>query len=176
MLNLDHRITTDPILMTTDIQLTFESFDPNAEPLCNHRPHLNGFRRRCYYCYHAARQGPNLECTYYGIIIGARDKYALKGWKDLRKRILERDNQQCVICWSGDRLHIHHRNGEATDDDLDNLITLCDSCHARIHIESRKDGVQMRVERMLSTCLSMARESDRDSGSEIALTGQSSER
>ena len=48
-----------------------------------------------------------------------------------RKKIVKRDNSQCVICGSKDYLEVHHklaiyRGGGAEDD---NLITLCKPCH-----------------------------------------------
>lgn len=31
------------------------------------------------------------------------------------------------------RLVVHHRDGNATNNDPNNLITLCDSCHKKVH-------------------------------------------
>lgn len=49
----------------------------------------------------------------------------------LRKKILERDNNQCVLCGFNEGLEVHHMHalylgGKSTED---NLITLCEQCH-----------------------------------------------
>jgi Holliday junction DNA helicase RuvB len=53
----------------------------------------------------------------------------------LRRKVLARDGHKCRLCGSRHRLHIHHiipvSMGGLTE--LDNLITLCRSCHARAH-------------------------------------------
>src|SRR5690606_23795367 len=64
-------------------------------------------------------------------------------WKARRKTILERDRNQCVICKSERKLHVHHRqyhfsvtlnafkNPWDYDDRL--MITLCENCHRKGH-------------------------------------------
>lgn len=64
-------------------------------------------------------------------------------WKAKRKEIIERDLFKCVICSSGEDLHVHHRQYhfiKATQKfkvpwDYPNhlLITLCSTCHGRGH-------------------------------------------
>jgi hypothetical protein len=58
-------------------------------------------------------------------------------WRRLSRQAKQRDNYQCQVC--GDRpgdpycqLHAHHRvpRGQGGSDALENLITLCDLCHA----------------------------------------------
>lgn len=55
---------------------------------------------------------------------------------ELRKRILERDNNTCMKCNAiSVQMQIHHiiplsDNG---DDNISNLITLCSSCHTEVH-------------------------------------------
>jgi len=55
---------------------------------------------------------------------------------ETRKDVLERDHNKCQICNSRGNLHIHHiiqrRNGG--NHNIDNLITLCGSCHRHIEI------------------------------------------
>ena len=54
---------------------------------------------------------------------------------ELRKQVLKRF-PNCVLCGSVDKLHVHHiiprRDDENLCNSLDNLITLCSSCHCRI--------------------------------------------
>jgi hypothetical protein len=63
--------------------------------------------------------------------------YSSAFWKRLSRTRKERDGYQCQLC--GDRkgdpyceLHAHHivRRSDDGPDSLDNLITLCDLCHA----------------------------------------------
>lgn len=56
-------------------------------------------------------------------------------WKEKRARILKRDNFTCVRCGTGKNLRVHHIRypevlGTESDDDL---ITVCDDCHQKIH-------------------------------------------
>ncbi len=53
----------------------------------------------------------------------------------LRRKVLKRDGHSCRCCGSRHRLHMHHviwysRGGKTR---LDNLVTLCRSCHALVH-------------------------------------------
>lgn len=58
-------------------------------------------------------------------------------WYSARRRALGRDNRTCQDCGATDHLHVHHiipgRLFSCTEyaNDLDNLITLCESCHRR---------------------------------------------
>ena len=135
--------------MTIDIQLTLDSFVGDGEPLCRRRPELNGFKGLCYYCPHSERRGADLVCTAFGSAIRARDKYSLKGWKEIRKRILARDGRRCTLCGASEELHIHHVNLNKTDDNPDNLLTLCEICHARIHTALAQEGGRERVEQVI---------------------------
>lgn len=56
-------------------------------------------------------------------------------WRAKRALILKRDNYCCTLCDNNTSLQVHHTKytgyaWEAPDDDL---ITLCDSCHAAAH-------------------------------------------
>lgn len=56
-------------------------------------------------------------------------------WKEKRMRILKRDGFQCRYCGTGMNLVVHHINypeelGTETDDDL---ITVCETHHKKIH-------------------------------------------
>ena len=58
-------------------------------------------------------------------------------WERNRLAALERDGHRCQDCGSTHRLHVHHlrewdQNDPATHG-LDNLLTVCASCHRRRH-------------------------------------------
>lgn len=60
-------------------------------------------------------------------------------WKERRRRILARDGFKCVLCGSGINLNVHHltyiNKGHEEDDDL---VTLCQKCHEKVHKEDIK--------------------------------------
>ncbi len=68
-------------------------------------------------------------------------------WKIVRTTVLERDGWTCQGCrlvsFNGKSLHVHHRihrkNGGT--EELENLITLCDSCHKAEHNKKEKVNV-----------------------------------
>lgn len=65
--------------------------------------------------------------------------YGQPHWrKQLRASVLERDGHMCQGCFSTKQLVVHHiRPWRASrDNSLENLITVCRSCHARMHAEA----------------------------------------
>lgn len=54
-----------------------------------------------------------------------------------KEKVLERDEYKCVCCGLGDQLIIHHKDhsgsNETPNNDIENLETLCRSCHAKHH-------------------------------------------
>jgi RNA-directed DNA polymerase len=63
-------------------------------------------------------------------------------WAELRLAVLARDNYQCTQCGSSDHLHVHHcrarRHGGTNQ--IDNLQTLCEHCHACTQTWGRPRG------------------------------------
>lgn len=55
-----------------------------------------------------------------------------------RKIVLKRDHYSCTSCGSGMRLVVHHIDENVQNNNLDNLITKCQSCH--IHDHNTKDS------------------------------------
>jgi 5-methylcytosine-specific restriction endonuclease McrA len=53
----------------------------------------------------------------------------------LTKQVLARDGWRCQNCGASDQLQIHHLNWRSRlgVDCIENLITLCANCHARLH-------------------------------------------
>lgn len=57
-----------------------------------------------------------------------------------RALVLARDNYACVICKSDEQIQVHHKDRKGRNkkkseqnNDIDNLITLCSSCHIKQH-------------------------------------------
>lgn len=67
----------------------------------------------------------------------------------MRQLILERDNYECVVCKSKTHLCIHHKDGSGRRDrtdinsnnDISNLITLCNSCHTKLHHYQKRENI-----------------------------------
>jgi hypothetical protein len=76
-----------------------------------------------------------------------------KRWIARRSEILQRDNHQCVICFSSEMLQVHHRQYHFVkalsqfkapweyEDYL--LITLCEKCHSRGHSKFKVPNVYL---------------------------------
>jgi 5-methylcytosine-specific restriction endonuclease McrA len=58
-----------------------------------------------------------------------------KAYRQLHRKILERDGWRCQACGSMENLQVHHmqfRSHSGADDEV-NLITLCADCHMLVH-------------------------------------------
>lgn len=59
-----------------------------------------------------------------------------KYWKNVRSIILKRDSYLCQNCKSSKNLHVHHLtydNHFREHEKLNDLVTLCKSCHEKEH-------------------------------------------
>lgn len=59
-------------------------------------------------------------------------KKAAPGWTTAKRKALQRDNHHCQKCQQAQgELHVHHiiPRDQGGSDELENLITLCASCH-----------------------------------------------
>jgi predicted HNH restriction endonuclease len=56
----------------------------------------------------------------------------------LRSQVLRRDGWRCQSCGAMSNLEVHHKDfrSHSGDDSEENLITLCNPCHARVHRSS----------------------------------------
>lgn len=56
-------------------------------------------------------------------------------YESLRQQILRRDGWHCQSCGTMANLDVHHREfrSHSGADSEENLITLCTSCHAKVH-------------------------------------------
>jgi len=70
----------------------------------------------------------------------------------MREAILKRDGRKCCICAKTSSLNIHHIDGSGyasvddprmSNNDKENLMTLCSSCHHKLHHWQRKNKKQI---------------------------------
>ncbi|MBQ9432954.1 MAG: HNH endonuclease [Synergistaceae bacterium] len=66
-------------------------------------------------------------------------------WLSLRNQALKRDGFVCQMCGSGINLRVHHVHYEhvGTEYEIDDLVTLCEECHSKVHA---KDNHRLEVE------------------------------
>lgn len=66
----------------------------------------------------------------------------------VRSMILKRDGYKCSVCFLENKLSVHHIDGsgyaslkklQKSNNDINNLITLCQSCHHKLHWWQRKN-------------------------------------
>ncbi len=59
-----------------------------------------------------------------------------ESYERLWKRILERDGWRCQNCGCLENLQVHHviRKSSLGNDEEENLMTLCASCHRSVHL------------------------------------------
>lgn len=62
-------------------------------------------------------------------------------WKDIRRQRLAMDGFQCSICGTAKNLEVHHLTYERLGhEDLDDLVSLCKRCHAKVHEKDKKEA------------------------------------
>ena len=59
--------------------------------------------------------------------------YSSSHWHDMRRKRLEFDRRQCVLCRVAFDLQVHHWRYDLFSEQLCDLATLCDACHEAIH-------------------------------------------
>jgi 5-methylcytosine-specific restriction endonuclease McrA len=50
------------------------------------------------------------------------------------------DGRRCTVCGATEDLEVHHRDGDPSNDALDNLRSLCPDCHEAADRELRARG------------------------------------
>lgn len=70
-------------------------------------------------------------------------------WHLLRVKVLTRDEYKCASCKSTDTLQLHHRHYQTLgEESLDDVITLCKTCHKLFHLAQnavRSEIYQQRI-------------------------------
>lgn len=66
-----------------------------------------------------------------------------KEFYEVRKFVIDRDNGRCQICSKVlvKNPHVHHRDGDRNNNDQNNLLTLCASCHGKVHSKSNMESL-----------------------------------
>lgn len=53
---------------------------------------------------------------------------------ELKQKVKERDGYECQLCGEHEKaLVVHHKDKTKTNNDINNLITLCRACHIKTH-------------------------------------------
>jgi len=81
---------------------------------------------------HSARFRGNLSRLAQARSIAGNGEYP-KDWRAIRARIIERDSMQCQVCARATRVEVHHVDHDRSNNDDDNLMTLCTRCHLGYH-------------------------------------------
>lgn len=50
-----------------------------------------------------------------------------------RRTAFEAHGRECTNCDAVDELEVHHRDGDRTNNDPENLLPLCTDCHSAVH-------------------------------------------
>ncbi len=66
------------------------------------------------------------------------EPYSVDWTKTLKRSIKERDKFRCHICGSDNKLMVHHIDYNKKNCNLDNLVTLCNSCHSKTNSNRNK--------------------------------------
>ena len=62
-------------------------------------------------------------------------------WNAIRTQALKRDGFRCQICGTGIEPRVHHVSYEhlGTEQELDDVVTLCDECHSKVHAKDNQN-------------------------------------
>jgi hypothetical protein len=112
---------------------------------------VNKIEKKCLRCGkifydHPCHAKRRKFCSYYCVNKDYEERCGGRGdshfynrtlWRKLRKEVLVRDGYNCTKCgYHAERyLQVHHINLRRIggDDEVGNLVTLCNSCHKKIH-------------------------------------------
>jgi hypothetical protein len=62
-----------------------------------------------------------------------------------RDKCLSEKPEVCIVCGASSNIVVHHRDGDRTNDDLDNLSPLCEGCHYKVHYQDEDIDGQLRA-------------------------------
>jgi hypothetical protein len=77
-----------------------------------------------------------------------RDYLRTQAWKNMRRWVLERDDDACTRCGTTVNLEVHHLSYERLGrESPDDLLTLCATCHEETHAPERIAREESRRQR-----------------------------
>ena len=91
--------------------------------------------KMCYPCFAEYHKGKNHYNWQDGKSI---EPYSVDWTETLKRAVKERDRFTCQICGKQDNLVVHHIDYNKKNCELDNLITLCRSCHTKTNYNRKK--------------------------------------
>jgi 5-methylcytosine-specific restriction endonuclease McrA len=67
-------------------------------------------------------------------------------YRELHRRVLERDGWRCQVCGSMQNLQVHHLKfrSQSGGDEEQNLITLCAECHEQAHRKAARSKTRLQ--------------------------------
>lgn len=93
------------------------------------------------------RKKVNKKLTKYQVLL--KDKR----WFLKKHEILDRDNNECTMCYSARNLQVHHkkymRGRMPWEYDNKDLITLCERCHANLHLKEHLLKAKKELDKMI---------------------------
>lgn len=129
------------------------SMQPKPDPVkfcefCGEQLHRKRFNGRLEdYGVFLRRRNCNMTC-------GNSKKEVGKSAHHWRARKYMKD--ACEKCRATEDLHVHHDDGDYRNDDPSNLVTLCSSCHLRLHWREDRDkrvaAIRAAVQRPMRNC------------------------
>lgn len=57
-------------------------------------------------------------------------------WPEFLEKSVDELEKECAVCGSTENLHRHHIDGDRDNNSEENLITICASCHRKVHSDS----------------------------------------
>lgn len=128
----------EPSLLETRCSYCNRWFIPDTKQVSNVRRAFDGKRGGSdkFYCRDSCKD----QCPVYYRNLwpkGFKPATSREVQPELRQLVFERDEWTCQLCGSEDSLQCHHFTGIRHDPllsaDVDNCITLCESCHKFVH-------------------------------------------
>lgn len=65
-------------------------------------------------------------------------------WQGVRRRALDYADDRCQLCYSTQRLEVHHRTYERVGQERPaDVVVLCAECHGKHHDRHKGDGIML---------------------------------
>jgi predicted metal-binding protein len=129
-------INNNPVIVCTNCNTTTPPFCQNGtyKGLCK-------ICRRIAY-YKDNRKRENLKCREYYATQNGKERMKERRFGGNWQKTLDRDGNHCVVCQMTNDLTVHHKDEtgmksvgsyKKSNNSPNNLVTLCRSCHSKLH-------------------------------------------